>query len=154
MAMLPSRGRKGRFICTHPEKYVGDASMIVYRSSLEFAVMRRFDTTESVIAWASEPLVIPWSDSTGRARRYIPDFMIKVRGADGSVDTVLVEVKPRSQSPLHVKSVSGKKRSRRSLVEQAMALDSNRRKWEAAERVCASRGWKFKVLTEQEILGR
>lgn len=150
MDALPSRGRKGVFRPMHPEKFIGDARRIVYRSSMEFNVMRRLDADPNVIAWASEPIVIPWADARGAARRYVPDFLIKRRGAGAVEECWLVEVKPRAQSPRHSTLRPGKKK-RRTILAEAATLDANRRKWESAERFCKSRGWKFVVLTEAEL---
>jgi Straboviridae/Kyanoviridae head completion nuclease len=151
MNALPSRGQRGLFRPLHPEKYAGDARQIVYRSRLELALMRRLDSSPSVIAWASEPLVVPWEDARGRQRRYIPDFLVRTRSKTGLTETLLIEVKPRSQSPRHAKLATTSKKSRRTLVAEAMTIDANRRKWESAERFAAAHGMKFKVMTETEL---
>lgn len=136
---------KGKFRPKNPHKYAGDINDIVYRSSWELKVMRKFDTSESVTQWASECLAIPYYDPVKRrARRYFPDFV--VRKKDGS--TMVVEVKPlkESSAPTHKK---GKRRS--SIIKEELTWATNKAKWEAATRFCERNGWQFVVLTEKEI---
>lgn len=150
MDMLPSRGQKGLFRPLHPEKYRGeDVNHIVYRSSWELTMMRRFDTDASVLAWASEPLVIPWDDGK-KQRRYIPDFLVRKRNRDGVVETLLIEIKPSKDSPLHSVPVKGRK-SERKYIAEVITHETNKRKWESARRWAHAHQMKFIVLTEKEL---
>ena len=135
----------------HPEKYAGDAGSIVYRSEMERVFMSKLDASPDVLAWASEPLIIPWADpATGRQRRYVPDFLVKRRGRDGVTETILVEVKMRKESPQHARPEKRNKTTKRFIAE-VMTIEHNRCKWQAAERFCAAHGMKFMVLTETEL---
>lgn len=143
---------KGFFRPTQPNKYVGDPRRIVFRSSWELRVMRTLDTHPSVLSWSSEPVAIPYTDRTRKSadgsnsfHRYFPDFVIKIRRADGVVETLVVEVKPGSQSPIH-----SRLSAKRSLREGAV-LARNACKWEAATRWASERGMTFRVLTEREL---
>lgn len=143
---------KGRFTPRNPEKYAGDAKNIVYRSGWELVCMRRFDADPNIVYWASEELVIPYTDrATNRLRRYFPDFVIKKRNADGTLTTIVIEVKPYAQT---VPPEKGKKTERRYLSE-CKTFATNYSKFEFATRYCKSKGWNFVILTERELgLGR
>ena len=89
---------QGLFYPKNPTKYKGDPSRIYFRSSWERKLMEYLDTHPQVIEWASEEFAIPYFDPTvGYARRYFPDFLVKIREAKG-VRTVVIEVKPESQT--------------------------------------------------------
>jgi hypothetical protein len=93
----------GLFKPKHPEKYVGDPTNIVYRSSWEVKVMSWLDNNDSIITWASEELFIPYiSPVDNRWHRYFPDFLVKFRTKDNKLKTMLwngrIKVKPLLQS--------------------------------------------------------
>lgn len=143
---------QGFFTPKYPKKYVGDPKHIVYRSSWELTLMRRFDADPNILQWSSEELAIPYHDrATGKLRRYFPDFVIKKRNPDGSTETIVIEVKPYAQS---VPPEKGKKTQKRYLAE-VKTFATNYSKWESAQRFCQSKGWKFAVVTENDLgLGR
>ena len=63
-----------------PEKYVGDVSNVVSRSSWETKFMRWCDMNPSVELWGSEIKAIPYySKADQKVRRYYPDFFIRVK---------------------------------------------------------------------------
>ena len=138
---------RGKFIPKHPEKYAGNVTNIIYRSSWEHKVMRFLDASHNVVNWSSEELIIPYYDpTTKRTRRYFPDFVVKVKRADGSSTTYILEVKPLSQTTLRAP-----KRQTRKFLEEAKTYAVNQAKWHAAEEFCKDNGWIFKVITENEI---
>ena len=66
---------RGRYIPKNPDKYRGDRSNIIYRSSWERKLMVYCDITEAVIEWGSEEVIIPYlSPVDNRIHRYFPDF--------------------------------------------------------------------------------
>lgn len=116
--------------------------------------MRRFDADPNIISWGSEELVIQYSDLGTRSadgspklRRYYPDFIIKKRGKDGKIEVIVIEVKPYAQS---VPPERGKKTDKRFLGE-CKTFATNVSKWKSASRYCASKGWRFIVITEKEL---
>lgn len=144
---------QGFFHPQHPQKYVGDAGNIVYRSGLEFRMMRYFDQHSGVLQWSSEEIVIPYvRPDDGNTHRYYPDFLIKVRSTNGGTKTFLIEVKPAKQTrpPKEPKTRSQKKR----YLNEAVTFAINAAKWEAAKTWCQRKGIEFLILTEQEIEGR
>ena len=56
------------------------------------------DHTEKVVEWSSEEIAIPYrSPKDNRYHLYFPDFYMKVRNTNGSIQSYLVEVKPKAQ---------------------------------------------------------
>lgn len=138
---------KGRFIPKNPEKYAGDVSNIIWRSTWERRVMEWLDTSKNVIYWSSEELVIKYYNPfDNKIHRYFPDFIVKVKKKDGLVMTHVIEVKPEYQT----KPPTQKKKTRRFLEEQATFI-INQSKWKAATEFCKDHGWKFQVLTEKDL---
>ena len=77
---------KGRYKPQNPQKYTGDPHNIIYRSLWERKFMVYCDTSDAILEWGSEEIIIPYlSPWDGRIHRYFPDFYIKVRQADNSV---------------------------------------------------------------------
>ncbi len=72
---------------------------------------------------------------------YYPDFW--VRDANG---TYLIEIKPFKQTIAPQQSPN-----KRQFIKEAATYAKNLAKWNAAERYCAQRGWKFIKLTENEL---
>ena len=134
-----------------PQKYVGDAGNIVYRSGLEWRVMRYLDQNAAVLQWSSEEIKIPYiRPDDGNYHLYYPDFLIKLRSNSG-VRTVLIEVKPAKHTKPPKAPVT--KAQHKRYLREAVDFAINRAKWDAAENWCKTRGADFLILTEQEILG-
>ena len=90
---------KGKYKPSYREKYVGDPTKIVYRSLWERRFMVYCDTNPNVLKWASEEVVIPYrSPVDKRIHRYYPDFWVKTKKHDGSIEISLIEVKPKVQT--------------------------------------------------------
>jgi hypothetical protein len=137
--------RQGFYIPRNPEKYRGDPSKIIYRSSWEYRVCARLDLSKKVVEWASEEFFIPYYDPTKKKyRRYFPDFWY--RTVDGK--TVVVEVKPLKETKPPVPS---KRKKPETLLREATTWTTNEAKWEAAQKFCADRGWHFEWITEVEL---
>jgi hypothetical protein len=140
---------KGKFKPKVPNKYKGDPSNIVYRSSWELRFMMMLDENSNVISWSSEELVIPYRTKIKprKVRRYYPDFWVKKRTKNNTVDIVVVEIKPAYQCKPPKKQA---KPSRKYLTE-IETWDTNSSKWEAASEFCKDRGWDFKIITEHDL---
>ena len=99
--------------------------------------------------WKSiEEHIIPYKDPVAKKwRRYFPDFYMKVKEANGKVQSYLVEVKPLKQTkcpkPRRVKT--------KAYLSEVMTYATNAAKWESAIEYCDDRGWKFKLITEREL---
>lgn len=140
---------KGLFRANNPHKYKGDPSNIIYRSRWELMLMQKFDSHPDVLEWSSEELAIPYrSPLDNRVHRYFPDFVVKRKGIDGKIETIMVEVKPYKQTmPPQVQQGKPTKR----YLNEVATWGINSSKWKAAEAYCQDRGWKFIKITEKEL---
>lgn len=110
--------------------------------------MMKFDLHPDVVQWSSEELIIPYvSPIDGRKHRYFPDFLIKVRRADGVIETQLIEVKPLKET----KPPKKRKNITESYVRAVMTWGVNEAKWIAAKEFCDHMGYKFLIITEKEL---
>lgn len=129
------------------QKYNGDPTNIVYRSSWELRFMKWADSNPAVVKWSSEETVIPYLCPTdNRVHRYFVDFKIQVRTSEGLLKSYLIEVKPDSQTRPPTRS----KNSKRYMTE-VMTWGKNDAKWKAAREYCSNRGMEFVILTEYHL---
>lgn len=139
---------KGIFSPKYPEKYVGNAKNIVYRSHWELKFMHQLDRNEKILSWASEELAIKYFDPVrARVRRYFPDFLVRAQTRTGEITTTIIEIKPDYQVNLR----SAPKRTSRQYLQEVSDVATNQAKWVAAEAFCKEQGWKFVVLTEKNF---
>ena len=138
---------KGMFHPKNPKKYRGDANKIIYRSSWEVRVMKWLDDNPNVIWWASEELPIPYkSPIDQKIHRYFPDFIVRLKQRGGKEKTLILEIKPESQTKEPVR-----KRKTARFIQEAATYAINQEKWRAADLFCKEHGWQFKVLTEKDL---
>ena len=143
---------KGFFKPKNPNRYKGDPTNIVYRSSWELKLMSYLDVHPDIIEWSSEEFCIPYvSPIDRRIHRYFPDFYIKKKNIEGKIETVVIEVKPKNQvvPPTVVKTKTNKPTKR--YVREVMTYGVNEAKWKAAQAFCEDRKWKFMIMTESEL---
>jgi hypothetical protein len=139
---------KGKFRPKNPEKYKGDPTNIIFRSSWERDVMHRLDMNSKVVSWSSEERCIWYNDPvTKKPRRYFPDFIVTY-DRDGIMVTEMIEVKPQR----HIDGPNPKpKRRTKSWMNEVRTYVTNTAKWKAAEEYCEDRGWNWKLLSEQQV---
>ena len=114
--------------------------------------MQYCDLTESILKWSSEEIIVPYrSPVDGKVHRYFVDFWIKAKNSQGLEECMLIEIKPKKMTTQPI--TEGKKMTRNKINEIRDWM-VNSSKWEAARAFCADRGWKFKILTEEEIFGK
>lgn len=134
---------KRKYVPLFPEKYAGDPTNIIMRSSWETRFALWCDKNPSIIKWSSEETIVPYlSPIDGKMHRYFIDFKIVTK--DKRV--FLVEIKPEKET----NPPKGTKRSKRYLEESAKYL-VNQAKWKYAENYAKDRNWNFIVLTEKEL---
>ncbi len=139
---------KGKYQPTHPSKYRGDPTKIIYRSLWELKFMKYCDSNANILEWGSEEVIVPYrSPIDNRYHRYFPDFYIKVKESTGKIKRMIIEIKPQKQC---IEPKVQKKKTR-SYVYQVCEYAKNQAKWEAAKEFCEDRKWEFKVLTENEL---
>ena len=134
---------------------MGNVKKIVARSSWERKFMRYCDHHPNIIAWSSEEVVVPYiSPVDKKPHRYFPDFVVKMRTKSGEIKTIMVEVKPLSQTRVlgadhYLVESHGKKRKRK--LKEFLTSKVNHAKWAAAEVFCQRNNWEFKIMTEREL---
>lgn len=138
---------KGKFKPKNPQKYKGDANNIIYRSTWEIKVMRYLDENPNALWWGSEELPIPYYSPVDKKKhRYFPDFIAKMRKADGTIMTYIIEVKPEKQT-----QPPTQKRKTKTFLQEVITYEINKAKWYAAEEFCKDHGWQFLILTEKHL---
>lgn len=139
---------QGKYTPKSPEKYEGDPTQIIYRSSWELKFFNWCDSNPAVLKWSSEETVIPYLCPTdNRIHRYFVDAKIKVKDKTGSLKTYLVEIKPDRQTrPPEVP-----KRKTKQYISEVMTWGKNEAKWKAAREYCKDRKMEFVILTEYDL---
>ena len=135
---------KRKYLPIFPEKYTGDPTNIIMRSSWETLFASWCDKNPSVLKWSSEETIIPYRCPTdNHIHRYFVDFKIVVNTGK----TYLVEVKPYKQTQLP--EYPGKRTNR--YLTESLTFMKNHAKWSAATNYALDRGWEFKIITEHEL---
>ena len=141
------RYKQGVYYPTKPEKYVG-TTPVVYRSSWELKFFRWCENNDNVLEWTSESNVIPYRNpNTGRLHRYFVDNSVVIKEGN-NITKYLIEIKPKKQT-ICPKTSNRKKRS--TMIYESKMYVKNMAKWEAAEKWCKKHGYKFLILTEDEL---
>jgi hypothetical protein len=136
--------RQGKYKPRNPEKYSGDPTNIIYRSSYELKFMQYCDLTESVNSWKSEEFFIPYvSPIDNKVHRYFPDFFIKYKNKN-----LVIEIKPQKDLKMPQQNPKVKTKS---WAYQVKTWLVNEAKWNAAKEWCADRNYEFRILTEKEL---
>jgi hypothetical protein len=110
--------------------------------------MVHLDENTNVVGWSNEEIVIPYlSPVDNRWHRYFPDFFVRVQNKIGVIESLILEVKPKSQS------VPPQKKSKitRRYINEVMTWGVNEAKWKAATEYCKNKQWTFKVITEEHL---
>ena len=139
---------KGKFIPKNPQKYKGDPTKIIWRSTWEAKYMSYLDQKEHVILWSSEEIVVPYRDPLrGHWRRYFVDFWVQIKDSKENIKTYLIEIKPKNQT----KPPEKKSKVTEKYINEVYTFGVNQAKWNAASEYCADRGWEFLIITEKEL---
>jgi hypothetical protein len=105
-----------------------------FESTLERDLFTILDFDPNVAMYDSQPLLVNWVDSNGKQRSYHPDVLITYHPEHvpyGMKETVLCEVKYRDD------------------IKENWA--EYKPKFKASIKYAKKRGWRFKLLTENEI---
>jgi hypothetical protein len=144
--MARSFPKPTKYTPKNPEKYIGDPSNIVCRSSWERKFAKWADLHPQVTKWFSEEMCVEyWSPVDQKTHRYFPDFGMVLSNGKRYV----IEIKPYYQC---LPPVKGKKRDKTYLAECA-TYATNQAKWHAAKAFFDKQGIEFKVLTEKDLYG-
>lgn len=139
---------KRKFVPKNPEKYAGDPTSIVMRSSWETKFALWCDTNPAVIKWHSEETIVPYiSPIDNRPHRYFIDFRVKIKDRSGNTKEYLVEIKPAHQTRPPIPP----SRKTQKFLNEVQTWGVNEAKWKAATRYAKDRGLEFIILTEHEL---
>lgn len=140
---------KGKYTVKNPEKYVGDPNKITYRSLWERQFMQRCDMDKRILQWKSEGFAILYrSPVDNKTHRYFIDFFIQIVNGDGEVEKLAIEIKPFSQTQPPQKTGN---KSKMKLLSEIKTYEVNKAKWTAANQWAIVNGFKFLILTENEL---
>jgi hypothetical protein len=141
---------KNRFFPKNTSKYIGDPSSILCRSLWERKFCKYLDENKNILRWSFENIRIPYlSPMDNSLHHYLPDFMVEKKNKDGSISTLIVEVKPYKQTKEPVLTESVSKKTYAKNLEMYLV---NQAKWKAARKFCEENSIQFLVLTEKELL--
>lgn len=142
---MATRFKQGYYTVKNLEKYIGDPSKCIYRSSWELNLHKFFDNNTRVVRWGSEVVCIPYLKPTdGRVHRYYPDYFVEYISVEGEVVKELIELKPLAQTRMP------KANHKHKLYEQ-LQFAINTSKWEAAQQWCAKNGVNWRIVTEKSV---
>jgi len=147
MAKKYKQFQQGIYKPVNPTKYVG-VTHPKYRSSYELKFFRWVDSNPNVVKWGSESISIPYiSPVDNRIHHYYPDNLVQIR--EGEVVTnYIIEIKPSKQvAPPETKNRKNQKR----MIFEQVQYAINTAKWSAAKQWCDKAGFKFIILTENEL---
>ena len=150
-----SRFRQGYYALTNAEKYIGDPTKIIYRSSWEYRFCKYCDTTPEITMWSSEPVAIPYvSPLDGKQHSYFVDFYMKLEKPDGAIE-YLVEVKPSKslKQPVMAEGLVTMNKLKQ-FNDAASTWVINRAKFKAAEEFARINGKSFIIVTEEFLFKR
>lgn len=134
---------QGKYIVRNPQKYRGDHTNVVFRSSWELRFLSWCDNNPNVLEFSSEEVVIPYiSPLDGRVHRYFVDAFVKIKESATKTTTYLIEIKPKKQTIPPIPKKSKSKRYIKEVTDWAV----NSEKWKAANEYCLDRGWEFRVM--------
>ena len=144
---------QGKYTPQNPDKYIGNVTNIVFRSSWEYAFCVYLDKNDKIIKWACEQPVITYQDLRGKIHRYYPDFyyQIKRNGDANDFEQVIVEIKPSSELNPPKRP---KKDTAKSLENYEYAVRThikNKLKWNAADEFARKNKMKFVIITEDRL---
>lgn len=152
--MTKSLGKKNRnykqgiYNPKFPAKYKGTLP-IIYRSGLELESFRWLDNNVNVITWGSESIVIPYqSPADGKLHRYFVDLVAALKRSDGTIQKLLIEVKPEKQTKIPVES---KNKKYKTLLYEKYQWAVNQAKWQAAQKWAQNKGYIFIILNEKHL---
>ena len=139
-----SNFKQGFYTVRNPDKYVGDLSKVIFRSSWELSMNQFLDNNPNILRWSSEEIYIPYIKPTdGKPHRYFPDYWVEYKNRDDNIVQEILEVKPSNQVYINKK--------RRLTEYDKITYAINVSKWKAATEFCNKRGIKFRILTEKQI---
>jgi hypothetical protein len=140
------RFKQGKYTLKHPEKYIGDATNVVFRSSWELRMHNFLDGNSQILKWASEELPIKYIHPLDqKVHTYWPDYYVEYKKQDGTIVKEVLEIKPSKDQK------RSKSRNPKTKMNEDITFITNQAKWTYAKQFCDSKGMTFRVLTEKDL---
>jgi len=146
----PGRGpvkiEQGYYNPVNRLKYIGPVDRIIYRSGLEKEFMVECDTNPQIIRWQSEPdfLNIRYINPfKRRMATYYPDFYVQFNSKTKGLLHLVIEIKASNMMEIPKGGIA----KMSNFVKKAFVL--NQTKKQAAEKICASKGMIYLVMTDK-----
>lgn len=157
--------KQGLFIPTNKDKVIklNDKGGLYYRSGLEEKMMIYLDRNDRVKRWSAEWIKIPYEKQTWNSKlqemtttthTYYPDFYYELEKSDGSIDRVVAEVKPDSETRPPVVKENMTAKQMKNLEYSLKTYNANLSKWKYMIDYCDRKGFVFIILTEKHIQRR
>lgn len=144
---------QGYYQLINKDKYLGDPTRIVYRSSWELAFCRYLDNNTSIVKWSCETLTIQYRDLENKSHRYYPDFYYVLKDPNDPMkqEQVIVEIKPLTEVNQPNRPLNETSKALRNYEYAIRTHIKNKLKWSAAIDYCNKRGMKFILVTENHL---
>ena len=136
-------------VFTPNNKHKCTTQVCIYRSGLELSYMRFLDSNRNIVSWGSEKIIIPYiKPIDGKMHRYFIDFNFTVKDVKGELHKFLIEVKPEKQcKPPNTKN----RKNKNTVLKEQVTYATNIAKWNAAKNWAEKNGYKFTIVTENDI---
>ena len=144
---------QGQYNLINPRKYLGDPTVIYFRSSWEYKLYFFLDNEPRVLKWNVEGITIPYTVKNENDRwetlGYHPDAYAEIQQLNGDITKNVIEIKPYKETipPDYPKKVTAK--SLETHEYRLRLFLKNMNKWKAAKEFCDKRGLNFWLLTEK-----
>lgn len=143
---------QGFYKLTKPDKYVGDPTQVIFRSSWERKMFHWCENNPSVIKWGSEIAPIRyWSEVDQKERRYFPDIWLIMQTRSHGKKRVIVEIKPHKETMPPKGPKNNGVKTKAKYLNEAMTYQRNKDKWKAAQAFADKHDMVFMILTEYEL---
>jgi hypothetical protein len=155
--LKPQNGRvkQGYFTPRHPEKYTGDVTKIIYRSSWEFKFLEYCDNNEMVTEYASEPVGIPYFNPIlKKESTYWIDCYMATRNLEDQIVKWLIEIKPNKYLTPPEPPTRLTEKQTLNYAHHAKAYIVNNSKFKAAREYAAKNNMRFGIITENFLFNK
>ena len=161
---------QGYYKCQHPEKYIGNPQLIIYRSGYELTFCRWCDFSPSILRWSSEPMKVPYANKVSKLaecqkynlnpndpknweiKNYNLDFWCEIKKDENTVEKWFVEIKPSSELKKPIPpDKNAPLKVQRKFVNEAKRYLINEEKFKSLNAWAEKSGGKFYVFTEIQL---
>jgi hypothetical protein len=156
--LKPQKGNKvkqGYFTPKNPEKYEGDPSAIIYRSSWELKFLTYCDNHESIIKYAAEKVGVPYINPIlKKESTYWIDCWMLTKSPDGTLTRWLIEIKPNKYLTPPEAPNRLTEKATLNYAHHAKAYIINNAKFTAAKAYAAKNNMRFGIITENFLFNK